>query len=287
MCPLHEKKGLLFRCCIGDLLEEKEIEFFEQENIIRDDPRFVFHKGISLKNDTEQLGHKRALKNFNAYCKKRDEPGDEFDMRFPNQAPQINRMVKLKTLAEEIRELYRKQVEKSIVADIGNSGSDDSSEITKKKSNHKKNTKRKSLQPLEELARTLTFPTDEHENDDWILAKQIGTPSVSTLRTRRSEGEKYEIQVDGILDQSILGRDKQGRIWWTPEKESQKVFYFRETLPQPVTVSSKNTRKKKKVEKNVIFSVATISLLQPLLCNDFFCFSLPLLTHYSVTGSDA
>jgi hypothetical protein len=100
------------------------------------------------------------------------------------------------------------------------------------KINNKQKTKRKSLPPLEELAKTLSFPKDEREDDDWILAKNIGVPKVSTLRTRRSEGEKYELE-----DESILGRDEQRRIWWQPIEDSQKVFYLRASLSQGKALS--------------------------------------------------
>ena len=103
--------------------------------------------------------------------------------------------------------------------------------------------KRKRVTPLEELAKTLSFPRDECESDDWILAENIKKPKTPTLRTRRSEGERITLN-----DESVLGRDPQGRVWWKPEEGSQKVFYNEKTLPQPVTRPakgpSKTTRKK-------------------------------------------
>ena len=109
--------------------------------------------------------------------------------------------------------------------------------------------KRKSPTPLEELAKTLSFPMGEGESDDWILAENVKGIKTSTLRTRRSEGERIKVEDKRIRgDESILGRDKQGRVWWKLEEDSQKVFYDKKTLPKPATrpakKSSKTTRKK-------------------------------------------
>lgn len=91
--------------------------------------------------------------------------------------------------------------------------------------------------PLDGIIGTLPdFPTDEQENADWTTPDSTG---IKSHRQRRDEGEKITLK-----DDSVLGRDKQGRIWWKPEEDSQKVFYLKSSLPQPVTKTAQKHRKK-------------------------------------------
>lgn len=95
-------------------------------------------------------------------------------------------------------------------------------------------------EPLKEIAKNLTFPQNEQEDGTWILASNIGTPSVGTLRNARAKSkEKIKIAAQGG---SWLGRDGMGRIWWHFEKGSQSVLYLRRSL---ANTSSKTSKKKK------------------------------------------
>lgn len=94
--------------------------------------------------------------------------------------------------------------------------------------------KKTQLPPLDEVLKlNLEYPTDEQENDDWTLAENIG---IQSHRTQRSKGEKKSLP-----NGQIAGRDPQGRIWWKPEEDSQKVFYLKSSL-RPVTKSSKKKK---------------------------------------------
>jgi hypothetical protein len=95
---------------------------------------------------------------------------------------------------------------------------------------------RNPLLPLKELVGSLSPPKNGDENGKWVLAKNIGSPKASTLRTRR--GSRKTESID-LKDGSVLGRDPQGRIWWKSEENSQKVFYLRETLTKPATGQTK------------------------------------------------
>jgi len=55
---------LLCRCSIGDLLDDEEVEIFEQDSNIKNNPDFVFHKGISLTSKAERYEHQKLLDKF-------------------------------------------------------------------------------------------------------------------------------------------------------------------------------------------------------------------------------
>ena len=99
----------VFRCKLGELLEE-EIEVFEDESNINNFPEYVLHKkGISLSLETlkERLEHKKALKKFKDYCSERKSFGHEYCFFPDDLVPHIDRMVEFITLARDIIELRK------------------------------------------------------------------------------------------------------------------------------------------------------------------------------------
>jgi len=108
--------------------------------------------------------------------------------------------------------------------------------------------KLRNMPSLEELARTLSFPENEQEDVEWILATHVATNAAETLKNARVKSDKkvfedecFPIEIRGFQ----LGRDKQRRIWWKSEEGSQAVFYLRSSLPN-VTLQQPKKKKRKK-----------------------------------------
>lgn len=199
----------------------------------------VFSVQDTVMESQEDAGYRiQAISNFEqAFIT--DEVDGQYKVTAKKDATDASKC----EIAETIQSLLN--IAKAVVKDWGRDTAQDHAGAGEDgRTGVQKQKKRKPLMPLVELAQTLSFPTDELENDDWVLAENIDKLQTSTLRTRRSEGEKIELNHVGFLAGSVLGRDPQGRVWWKAEEDSQKVFYYRTSLRHPVTRSTKKPPKK-------------------------------------------
>ena len=86
--------------------------------------------------------------------------------------------------------------------------------------------KKKQLPPLEEVIETLPSPpTNEKENEHWVLAKTAADRTGLQLNSLNAMRNSFNAEKYGPF-----GRDSTGRVFWKPEESSKKVFYYVEYL---------------------------------------------------------
>ncbi len=275
-----ESPDLIYAVCLGDISDETA-EFFaceyvttlgNQTGIIREyapsveagnEPLYVIRPSLSFDESMKFLCARAAarfdmdsrsnpLGDSVAFMQKIAQTAKEYKDRFPLPSPnEVCPDKAVANLEEETAEGMNDEHSPaiSISTPPGPPANDERRDTVQGHDGIVKPQRKKARTSLEDLAKTLSFPRDECESDDWVLAENVEGAKTSTLRTRRSDGEKIRAADKSIpCDESVLGRDPQGRVWWKPEESSQKVFYYRKTLSQPVTCpakkSSKTTRNK-------------------------------------------
>lgn len=237
-CP-ESKQVAACRVSVG-ILDDEGKEFFESQTAIRDKVGFTL-ESLDLSSLKSRHDHRLLLERFDTLEQyDKNKSLELYAIRFGSVPDYYEFLKKCKRIANIIAEFRKPQIAEQS-ADMERSQTDVGvAQSVETKTQKKKIAKRKTRPSLDEVAKTLEIPSNEQENENWILAQNINAIKATSLRTRRSEGETIELS-----GESLLNRDKQGRISWKPEEDSQKVFYFRPSLRETDMQPPKKKNEKK------------------------------------------